>query len=70
MASRRRTRSPCKNVNVWRGRIESECLVYQRRQAIHVQSEVDRLAVQVDPQRFVEVEQRTLSNASMTSAAR
>nr|WP_292452344.1 hypothetical protein [Methylibium sp.] len=57
------------DVHARRERVQAERLFYPQRQAVDVEPEVDRLAVQVDLQAFVETEHRTLPSVSMTTLA-
>lgn len=56
------------HVHARRERIQAQRLLHQQCQAVDVESEVDRLAVQVDLQRFVKSEHRTLPSASALAA--
>src|SRR5258706_2445612 len=57
------------HVHARRERVQAEGLVHQQRQAVDVQPEVDRLAVQVHLQGFVEAEHRILPSTSNSSTA-
>src|SRR5262245_120593 len=48
-------------------RVQTQRLLYEQRQAVDIEPEVDRIAVQVDLQPFVEGEHRTLPSASITA---